>query len=393
VRNRLIGAGLAMLLVYGVGVLGYWLLGRGVWSVEDCAYMVMITITTVGYEEVLPISLVEWGRPFTMVLLVCGMGVSVYFLSSLTAFIIEGDLREALWRRRMSKRLSNLNGHYIVAGAGQTGRHVAGELVRADRDVVVIEQAREHLDRLVGRLQDRVIGILGDATDDIVLREAGIERAAGIVSALEHDQDNLYVALSARQLNPALRIVARGNDERAAQKLQQAGADAVVSPATIGGKRMAHELLRPSVVGFLELIGPQASKARSLCIEEVVLPEGSSLVGRQLAKSNIRKVSNALVLAVFGPSENDHIYNPPPNFVFRAGMTLIVLGERDAVERLHRHVEGAERAKTGSRSRAPWPPLALGRAHHEAACRNATPASRAVRDDRHVRAPEALGGC
>ena len=343
VRNRLLGAGLALLLVFGLGTCGYWLLGRGVWSVEDCAYMVLITITSVGYEEVLPVSLVQWGRPFTMLLIVTGMGVSVYFLSSLTAFIIEGDLREALWRRRMSKRLSNLSGHYIVAGAGQTGRHVAAELVRAEREVVVIEQAREQLDRLVIRYQDRVVGILGDATDDIVLREAGIERAAGIVSALEHDQDNLYVALSARQLNPALRIVARGNDERAAQKLRQAGADAVVSPATIGGKRMAHELLRPSVVGFLELIGPEASKARNLCIEEVVLPKGSPLQGRQLAKSNIRKVSNALVLAVFGPGDGDHTYNPPRDFVFQAGMTLIVLGERDEVERLHRYVDSVER--------------------------------------------------
>jgi voltage-gated potassium channel len=209
--------------------------------------------------------------------------------------------------------------------------------------VVVIEQTREHLDRVVPPNQNRVIGILGDATDEAVLREAGVERAAGLVSALEHDQDNLYVSLTARQLNERLRIVARSADERSSVKLKRAGADAVVSPANIGGRRMAHELLHPSVVGFLDFAGTSASKARNLCIEEVELPEWSPLVGKQLAYSNIRKVSNALVLAVFGPGEEETTYNPPPNFKFRAGMTLIVLGERDAVERLHHHVGNKER--------------------------------------------------
>lgn len=342
-RGRLLLGGLALLLVSAFGVGGYYLLGQGLWSIEDCAYMVLITITTVGYGEVLPVSQTEWGRPFTGLIVILGLGTALYFLSSLTAFIIEGDLREALWRRRMNKRLAELRGHYVVCGAGQTGRHVVHELVRAEREVVVIEQARDHLERLVARHQDRVIGIIGDATDDAILRDAGIEHAAGIVSALEHDQDNLYVALSARQLNPGLRIVARGNDERAAVKLRQAGADAAVSPATIGGRRMAHELLRPNVVGFLDL-GGMSSRTRNLSIEEVLLPEGSPLVGKTLAKSGIRKVSNALVLAVFGPDEGEHTYNPPPDFQFTSGMTLIVLGERDAVERLHHHVGRSLRA-------------------------------------------------
>lgn len=344
VRRRVLQAGIALLVVFGLGVLGYWLIGGGEWRLRDCAYMVLITITTVGYSEVLPIQDNEAGRLFTMVLLVFGMGVSLYFLSALTAFIVEGDLREALWRRRMSNRLSKLKEHYLLCGAGQTGRQVAAELLRAGHELVVIERDQATMSRITDRHGDRIIALLGDATDDDVLRDAGVEQAAGIFATLENDQDNLYVALSARQLNPDLRIVSRGNDERSAVKLRQAGADSVISPARIGGRRMAHEMLRPHVVGFLDIAGRQPDQARNLCIEEVLVPEGSPLVGRKLAKSNIRQVSNALVLAVIKPNGGDTVYNPPPDFAFDEGMTIIVLGERDEVALLNQFVLGERRS-------------------------------------------------
>jgi voltage-gated potassium channel len=297
----------------------------------------------VGYEEVLPVSSSDAGRLFTMVLLVCGMGVSLYFLSALTAFIVEGDLRVALWRRRMTQRLDKLRNHYIVCGTGQTGGQVIAELLRAGREVVAVENRKEALDRIMDRYPNSVIVIHGDATEDDVLREAGVVHASGIFTTLESDQDNLYVSLSARQLNPRLRIVSRGSSQRAAQKLRQAGADSVISPARIGGRRMAHEMLRPNVVGFLDFGGGRESaQARNLCIEEIVLPQGSPLVGRRLAKSNIREVSNALVLAVIDPNSGDMRYNPPPDTQFEAEMTLIVLGERDDVMRLARFVRGEE---------------------------------------------------
>lgn len=342
VRGRLMQAGLALLVVFLLGTAGYWLIGHGNWAVMECAYMVLITITTVGYAEVLPVSATDAGRLFTMLLLVSGMGTSVYFLSALTAFIVEGDLRDALWRRRMSKRLEKLRGHYIVCGAGQTGRQVVAELVRAGRDVVAVEMRKESLDHLVDRYQDSVAALLGDATEDEVLREANIVQAEGLFTTLESDQDNLYVTLSARQLNPELRIVSRGQSPRSAAKLQQAGADSVISPARIGGRRMAHEMLRPNVVGFLDFGGSQASQARNLCIEEIPLPDGSPLVGRKLATSNIREVSHALVLAVIEPNGGEHRYNPPPEFTFQKGHTLIVLGERDDVARLNRFVNGED---------------------------------------------------
>ncbi|MBI4955083.1 MAG: potassium channel protein [Myxococcales bacterium] len=340
VRNRLAYAFLALLFVFGAGVVGYWLMGAGEWSWLDCAYMVLTTITTVGYGEIVPVRQVPYGRAFTMGVVVAGVGVSLYFFSALTAFIIEGDLREALWRRKMQRRLDALEGHFVVCGAGRTGRHVIDEIVEAGRVVVVVERDQAELDRLAARHGERFIGVVGDATEDAVLREAGVERAAGIVTSLHSDQDNLFVSLSARQLNPTLRVVSRGIEDRAAGKLRQAGADVVVSPDQIGGKRMAQELMRPNIVGFLDLI--VRDEEHRLDIEEITVPETSPLVGVKLAASRIREVSNALVLAATEPGGKQH-YNPPPDFKLVAGMRLMVLGERHALERLQRHVAGGQK--------------------------------------------------
>ena len=337
VRRRLVNAGLSLVAVTLIGALGFWILGEGKWSFEDCAYMVLITITSVGYQEVLPVASVEYGRIFTMVVLVSGMGVSFYFVSALTAFIIEGDLREALWRRRMHKRLLGMHDHYVVCGAGRTGSYITDELLRAGCDLVIVDLDGKCLDRLIKAHGEIFIAIEGDATDDQVLREAGVERARGLVTSLEHDQDNLFVSMSARQLNAELRIVSRANVDRVTPKLRQAGADAVVSPSNIGGRRMAHELLRPNVVGFLDFMSRDHLESQ-LEIEEVEVLKGSPLVGLSLAKSRIREVSNALVLSVV--NGGDHTYNPGPEFEFEAGMTLIVLGEGAQVARLRRYVAG-----------------------------------------------------
>ncbi len=336
VRRRLALAGLSLVVVFVVGTAGYYVLGEQRWSLENCAYMVLITITTVGYGEVLPVDTTPHGRLFTMMLLVTGMGVSFYFLSSLTAFIIEGDLREALWRRKMTRKLAKLNDHYIVCGAGTTGRYVVSELARSGVDVVVVEKDPEQLDGLAKRFGDQLVLLNGDATDDGVLKDAGVQRAAGLVAALHLDQDNLFVALSARQLNAGLRIVSRANSERVEPKLRQAGADAIVSPTNIGGRRMAHELLRPNVVGFLDIMSMDLR--RNLDIEQLDIPRGSALDGRTLRNSRIREVSSALVLAVI--DQGVHRYNPPSDFLLKAGMTLVLLGEVDQIAKLQRHVGG-----------------------------------------------------
>lgn len=337
VRKRLVMAGLSLFVVFILGTAGYWSMGRGAWSFEDCAYMVLITITSVGYGEVIPVHDVPEGRVFTMALLITGMGVSFYFLSALTAFIIEGDLREALWRRRMERRLNDLKNHVIVCGAGRTGRQVTRELTRGDHtQVVVVERDPANLEAMMRKFGARIIGLEGDATADGVLKEAGVERASGLVSALQNDQDNLFVALSARQLNEGIRIVCRANEAKVAPKLKMAGANSVVSPTDIGGRRMAQEMLRPNVASFLDVMS--ADLNRKFDIEQVRLPKGSHLCGRVLAKSGIRDHSSALVLAVV--SDDGTTYNPGPGFKLDDGMTLVVLGETEQLTKLRSWVTG-----------------------------------------------------
>lgn len=338
VRKRLIFAGFSVVAVVAFGVVGYYVIGGGQWSLIDCAYMVLITITTVGYGEILPVHDVEMGRLFTMVLLASGMGVSIYFLSAMTAFIVEGDLREAIWRRRVRKRLHDLRQHYIVCGAGETGSSVVEELLDARQAVVVIERDPDRVERLARRVgAKRLISVEGDATEDAVLVECGLERAKGIVATLHTDRDNLFVTVTARQMNPHLHIVSRAIDERAGEKLLRAGANAVVNPNQIGGKRMAHELLQPGVVGFIDLI--VRHNERSLAVQKCIVGADSPLDGVSMDASHIRDVSNALVLSVLHADGTTHTFNPSPDFIIESGMTLFVLGDDDALSRLSTYAD------------------------------------------------------
>ncbi len=330
----------ALATVIGFGVFGYWSLGNGTWSLFECLYMVLITITTVGYNETLPVSLTPNGRLFTLVLLVTGFGVVLYFFTTLATFILDGELGHTLWRRRMRKALDRLSDHYIICGAGETGRSVAEELLAEGRQVVVLERDAEHLDYLARRVgSDRFIGLMGDATEDELLIEAGLHRAKGIIATLHSDRDNLFVVVTARQLaGKSVRIVSRAIDDRARAKLERAGANAIVSPNHIGGRRMAHELLRPNVVGFIDLIVRDSD--RTLSVEECLLPVHTPVHGRTLAKSGIRQVSQVLVLSVLLADGKRYEFNPAPDFVLESGMTLIVLGEPESIARLYAHVSG-----------------------------------------------------
>lgn len=337
VRTRLYLVVLVVILMIALGTTGYWLLGGGRWPLLDCAYMVVLTITTIGYGEHLPIHDVKHGPLFTMFLMVVGAGVSIYALSAVTAFIIEGDLGEVLWRRKMRRRLDKLSGHFIVCGAGQTGGGVVEHLLNSDVEVVVIDQDAAQLDWLQRRVKGNLIGVVGDATEDMVLQECGLERAQGIVASLQTDQDNLFVTLTARQANPELRIVSRAVGERTASKLLHAGANTVVSPNAIGGRRMAHEMLKPSVVGFMDLIVNQ--QEHTLTVGECPLPASTHLNNIRLAKSRIREVANVLVLSILSEDKTSYEFNPPPDFILKAGMTLIVLGERSGIDLLSDFVQ------------------------------------------------------
>jgi len=340
IRARLIAAFAVLLLTLAAGSLGFYLLGDGRWALFDCVYMTIISLTTVGYGEVLPgFEEVEYARAFTIGLLVFGTGSVVYFASALTAIIIEGDLRKVLRLTRMRKQIARLTDHVIVCGAGSTGSHVLEELLQYQVPVVAIDLSRERLEHFAEQHPAAHFKyIVGDATEDEILAEANLPEARGVVAALASDKDNLFVVVSARQENSKARIVARGSDLQILDKLRKAGADTVVSPNYIGGLRMVSELLRPQVVKFLDEMRKDKARVR---IEEVAIPAPSPLAGKTLGTSGIRtKAGDILVLAVHVPGTDGYSYNPGADFPLATGMTLVVLGPLKQVEELRQLARG-----------------------------------------------------
>ncbi|MHC4914098.1 MAG: potassium channel family protein [Planctomycetota bacterium] len=330
--SRLMWSLVLLTSVLVFGTTGYALLTGGRESVWKCLYMTAITITTVGYEDVLKVNAGPAGATFTIVLLFLGLGVLLYTVSVATAFVVEGDLTETLRRRKMENRIAGMDGHYIICGAGETGLRAAAELVGTGRAVVAIDLDAGRIERLSREFPD-VPHLRADASEDQVLLAAGVERARGLVSALPEDRDNLFVALSARRLNPDLRIVARAVEERTVPKLRTAGADAVVSPNQIGGLRMASELIRPGTVSFLDtmLRGPGAA----VRFEDVTVVEGSDLAGKTLAEANLTGEAEVLVVAVREPGVIRFLYGPPAGTRLTPGMTLVLLGRSEEVLRLY----------------------------------------------------------
>jgi voltage-gated potassium channel len=311
VRNEILqqlrfGA-LSLTAVVLVGTSGYHYIGSGAWSYSDCLYMTMITLSTVGFGEVLHgMQDIAAARIWTLVLIVLGSGSLVFFVSSLTAFIVEGDIQGVIRRRRMQKQIDALTGHID--------------------------------ERLHRAAEERVPGMLyvhGDATDDHVLEQAGIGRARGLAATLPDDKDNVFVSITARALNGNLRIVSKMTEDSAESKLKRAGANATVSPSQIGGMRMASELVRPSVVQFLDKM--LRDKQQALRVEEVAIPETSSLVGARLRETTIRDHSKVLVLAVHH-QDGTYTYNPGPDYAIERGATLVVLCQRDEVQLLRQGI-------------------------------------------------------
>ena len=240
----------------------------------------------------------------------------------------------------MRNQIAALNRHIVVAGAGSTGKHVIEELLATQTKFVVIDRNEQHMQRMSEELCDgKMLYVLGDATDDHTLVAAGVKAARGVVAALTHDKDNLFVTLSARSLNAAARIVAKVVEDDAAPKMMKAGATSVVSPTQIGGRRMASELIRPEVNEFLDQM--LRDKDKNLRLEEISIPEKSSFVGLMLKDTPIRRETRVLVVAV---RENDRsfLYNPEPDFVIKEGTTLIVMGEAESVVKLRKIVAPAE---------------------------------------------------
>ncbi len=351
-QGRLIFAAAVLVLVIFVGGSGYQVLGEGRWDFDQVFYFTVITISTVGFAETLPgMDEVPYARLWTIILIFSGSGTLLYFVSTFTAFIIESDIQGVIRRRNMQKRIDHLSGHYIVCGAGSTGIHVVEELINTNHTFVVVDRDEENLLRLADRIgTQKFLYVQGDATNDETLVQAGIERAVGVIAALTDDKENVYVTLSARQLASKagergdFRIVAKAVDKSATDKLLAAGATRVVSPSQIGGMRMVSEMIRPAVVEFLDLMLRDPKK--NLRIEEVAIPDDSSLIGARLRDTTIRARTKAMVIAIKHKGPPNYTYNPGPDLVLEEGSTLIVLAETIEMNRLREGIANGDIGRT-----------------------------------------------
>lgn len=323
--RRVVGILIALTVVILAGSIGYWSLDE--WTIVDALYMTIITIASVGYMEVRPLS--DQARVFTIVLILAGSAVLIYGISVVTAFIVEGELTDVLRRKRMNSRISGLSGHYIVCGADRTGMSVIEELVKIRRDFVVIENSPDRIRDLMGR---GILCVEGRATRDAVLLQAGIERARGLISSLETDAENLFVVITAKRLAPSVRVISKAIEEESEEKIRMAGADSVVLPDFIGGMRMVSEMVRPSVVTFLDVM--LRAKDRTIRVEDIDVPPGSPLVDRSIAEAGIADIEGVTLVAMKNNRDGSYTFNPPKKTVLTEDATLVVMGHVDAIHEI-----------------------------------------------------------
>lgn len=329
---------MAFWLLIGVNVIlasGYWLMQRGRTNPDgsdidflQCLYMTVISTFTVGYGEVIPV-VTAADKIYTMLVIAIGLGTVGYGVSQMTAFMVEGELLGILERRKMDKQIAAMRDHFIVCGTGDVGGYVIEELLATKRPFVAVTVDEGQLKRMsAGRPFPYIVG---DATDEAVLTQAGIKTAAGVVCALESDSDNLVLAMTCRMNNPRVRIVAKCHDVKLSQRIKAAGADAVVSPQFIGGMRLVSELVRPTAVNFLDLM--LRDREKGIRVEEVRVEAGSALADRRLSDRVIAD-SDVLVMALLAPGATTFVYGPASDSVLVPGTTMVVLGDTEHVGRL-----------------------------------------------------------
>jgi voltage-gated potassium channel len=314
-RRRLILSAALIVLIISFGTAGYMSIER--WSFLDSLYMTIITITTVGFKEIHDLSFS--GKLFTIILIIGGVGTVLYALGTGAKLVLEGELQEIFGRKRLEKKLKELKDHYIICGHGRMGKIISRELRGEKLSFVVIEKNLDTLNE-----KEYIVFLEGDATRDETLKKAGIEKAKCLISVLPTDAENLFVVLSARGLNPSLLIVARAGEEGSEKKLFRAGADRVVSPYHIGGLRIAHTVLKPAVVDFIEFA--TTSGNIDLQIEEINIREGSRLAGLTLDECGIGRDLGVIIVAIKQPG-GEMKFNPTFSSTINAGDILIAVGE------------------------------------------------------------------
>jgi voltage-gated potassium channel len=317
--------------VFVVGTVGYRILGTGRWGWLDCFYMTSITMTTVGYGEVLP-GMGDWSRIFSSLLMWVSMAVMVYATAVVTAFIVEEHLGQFFVTRRAIKVISQMKDHYILVGAGRAGSYALGELAATSQKCVVIEKEASACHRVRKSFPDMPI-LEKDVLHEDSLLLAGVERARGVITTLREDGNNLIVVVNGRFLNSRVRIAARCSDRSLVERFRRAGADYVVSPDFIGGMRLASEMIRPHVTGFLDRMLRGQGNTR---VEEAQVRPGSSLEGKTLAECGIYEKTGLRPIAVSLGGKENFIYNPDDATVLEAESIILVIARAEEVKKLRR---------------------------------------------------------
>jgi len=311
-----------LLIIIIFGTTGYMIIEG--WNFADSLYMVIITITTTGFEEVHPLSTV--GEIFTLILVLISFGTVIYIGGIGIQIIIASNIFK---RRRMQHKIDKLNDHYIVCGYGRMGTHICEELMLEGASFVVIENNPANHAKLdeIGYIYDT-----GDASHDSTLERVGVKRAKGLIAVLPNDAENVFTTLSAKFLNPKIFVVARAVEDETEPKLIKAGADRVVKPYELGGVRMASLVLRPGVADFIEIVA--ANRNLDLQIEEIVVRKGSKMHKKSLAELPIRTEFNTIIVSIQNDEKGIFVYNPKGDTIVDEGNKLIAIGEKNNLERL-----------------------------------------------------------
>lgn len=315
-------------IIFVLGITGYVLIEG--WSFFDSLYMTVITIATVGYEEVKPLT--THGRIFTIFLIVFGMGILLFFMSTFTAFLVEGELSEILRRRKMEKHISKLKNHYIVGGIGRIGSHIIDELLKTERSFVAIDERED----VCKGLNDKGIAyIKGDATSTAVLKAANAQHAKGIFCSLNTDADNLLLIITAKGVNPNLKTVAKADEDESEEKMKKAGADGVVLTKFIGGMRMISEMVRPETVTFLDKM--LKSDEGIFRVEDIIVNSDSPWNGKTLKSLKLEDIKGVTIVAV--KKADKYIFNPSEDEELKVGDALIFIGETKEVREIKKLAE------------------------------------------------------
>ncbi len=326
-----------IIAVVVIGTVGFKIIGGSGSSVLDALYMTAITITTVGYGDVIGLDNKPLGKLFTIFYVFLGAGTIAYLFTTLAAYIIEGELRRVFRRRKMEKRIARMKDHYIVCGIGMVGLYVVHEMYLTKRPFIAIDNDEAKLEVFQANNINADL-VVGDATENEVLWKAMIEHAQGLYATTDSDNDNIVISLTARQLNPSLRIVSRCNDTKNIDKLKRAGADSVVALNFIGGLRMASEMIRPHVTSFLDMM--LRDKYSPMRVEEVHVPAHSPYVGKPVKDIDFKMIGNIMLISARKPS-GEWVYNPYPDTICEREMSLIIIATPEEKELLVELVSGA----------------------------------------------------